>query len=1098
MSPSFGVSPSSSAGYPHPDHSVCMLLSDDLGDFSHPPTRTYSLGSRPVKTITKFSGYMDMSGRQGVSDNGRSCSAPHLITHHPHQGRSTATSSRTSNMDSPTPSASPLSMSMKSDDSDSFMELDFYRPRTASDSYSYRPRSSSFGLSQSSQAQPHRPRSSSHGQGTRPVRQNRLISSDSNRLSHEMLQRVSLNSSVRGSFDSLKVSSSESLRKLSLEVRAKTSQLSNNEYIDMSFEKRHTPSPQPTKQGGNGYVDMTLGSRKSSPSRVKSTSRSNSKSSSAEKLPESEYTPMSCSSGKDPVHRLLQDPQQQLQGTQGSTYMNLDIPDPGPRRQDPSPQDLENVDSYILCEPAPMVVGGGGGGGSSVVCGSAKMDSGSQDPRNRSGSGGKEQKKKGFFHRHSHRDAAKHSSKRADQTQQSGTSSFECTVSQSGIGAEKVTLGYDIRQKKSGSSRNSNRKSVPFLSRSLDASSSSSKGVQLKKSVTPPIGSLDSMDEYIEFSPMAVKSDSDSSHSSGSAHTPTIPSDNVVAAKVEPDYIGFEPGRIFSSKRSSGGNYMQMGETSNLGTSASFFNTKSKFSNKLKRSKSKEENAAASTLTNPVVATPTTNVSGTQDLGVVPQYIRASQKFSQPTVASSFPQRPHSANITYLTSPSTGFSFSSDMSSHGVCPPSSSSHISQSSGPASSVTMKSSSPSSSLDVFTKNSQAKKMDFLNIDPKRFSDGKGNIADSRKVLEDEPSAVAKAEGGRFGEESSSNVKPQVWDRTVTTQVESSTTPVEMLVSPAGPALISKPEAATSQTPAAEGVLPSSTKVEQASVSIADLPSSFMCEESASTQEPHLRKMCSSDRGCSLTESASSACGQVGTGELSDKGSGANTSSADSGSSGASDKPSQGDSCSSCRGGSSGAGTKHKEVKSPGLRPSRSSAPQLDAVFGLTRPDNTLSSKTDAESFTPSLGRGRHSSSTSQAGGGGNNGALPVNPGTSSRHSLTDLSGYEQMSFPSDALSHQQPAHYQVQQQMSPSQQQAPTPGPNGQGILNYVTLDLGSADSVGDGGDSSRSPRNKSRHPSSADEKGESSSYATIDFGKSENLRNSGNKEVKFTL
>ena len=81
---------------------------------------------------------------------------------------------------------------------------------------------------------------------------------------------------MQGSFESLKVSSSESLRKLSQEVRKQTSQL-NTDYMDMSFEKRLTPSPQPSsrqQQGPNGYVDMTCGQqRKQSPNRNRGPSR---------------------------------------------------------------------------------------------------------------------------------------------------------------------------------------------------------------------------------------------------------------------------------------------------------------------------------------------------------------------------------------------------------------------------------------------------------------------------------------------------------------------------------------------------------------------------------------------------------------------------------------------------------------------------------------------------------------------------------------------------------------------------------------------------------------------------------------------------------
>ena len=125
------------------------------------------------------------------------------------------------------------------------------------------------------------------------------------------------------------------------------------------------------------------------------------------------------------------------------------------------------------------------------------------------------------------------------------------------------------------------------------------------------------------------------------------------------------------------------------------------------------------------------------------------------------------------------------------------------------------------------------------------------------------------------------------------------------------------------------------------------------------------------------------------------------------------------------------------------------------------------------------------------------LQINTEAEARHSITDLSGYEQMSFPSNALSRQQPTHLRQQQPATTSSQGSSSAG-GSQGVLNYATLDLGSADSMGESGDSVRSPRNKSRHPSSTDEKGEPLSYATIDFEKSESLRNAANKDVKRTL
>ena len=127
----------------------------------------------------------------------------------------------------------------------------------------------------------------------------------------------------------------------------------------------------------------------------------------------------------------------------------------------------------------------------------------------------------------------------------------------------------------------------------------------------------------------------------------------------------------------------------------------------------------------------------------------------------------------------------------------------------------------------------------------------------------------------------------------------------------------------------------------------------------------------------------------------------------------------------------------------------------------------------------------------------GMLQINTEAEARHSITDLSGYEQMSFPSNALSRQQPTHLR-QQQPSAASSQGSGSTVGSQGVLNYATLDLGSADSMGESGESTRSPRNKSRHPSSADEKSEPLSYATIDFEKSESLRSASNKDIKHTL
>ena len=147
------------------------------------------------------------------------------------------------------------------------MELDFHRPRTASDSYSCRPRASSFGKVYPG----HRPRSSSYGHQVKPFKMklgSKLGSYESVRMtSQELMHKASLDSMSQSSRDSLRMSSNESLRKLSEELRTKTNLL-NTEYVDMNIDKRKTPSPLPPGQGG-GYMDMTIGSRTASPSRAK-------------------------------------------------------------------------------------------------------------------------------------------------------------------------------------------------------------------------------------------------------------------------------------------------------------------------------------------------------------------------------------------------------------------------------------------------------------------------------------------------------------------------------------------------------------------------------------------------------------------------------------------------------------------------------------------------------------------------------------------------------------------------------------------------------------------------------------------------------------
>lgn len=147
-------------------------------------------------------------------------------------------------MDSPTPAASLLSMSMKSDDSDSVIEYGPIRPRTASDSFNYRSRTSSFGKSQ----QNCRPRSSSYGQGKRPTINISKLKLERAMMSGNVSLRTSRESSLQSSFESLRVSS-ESLRRPSLELRQPRGIFSTEQ-----CEHRNTPSPQMKQAESDSYV----------------------------------------------------------------------------------------------------------------------------------------------------------------------------------------------------------------------------------------------------------------------------------------------------------------------------------------------------------------------------------------------------------------------------------------------------------------------------------------------------------------------------------------------------------------------------------------------------------------------------------------------------------------------------------------------------------------------------------------------------------------------------------------------------------------------------------------------------------------------------
>lgn len=221
---------------------VISYLSDDSMSGEFPAKRAYSVGSRPIPKSAHRS-HLISDIRQPVSDNGRSSSAPHLIIQKP----------RSPLVNDSSLSASPLSYSLRSDDSDSFMEMEFCRPRTGSDSYGCRPRSSSFGKVF---AQGHRPRSSSYGQAARL----KLGSFESVRTkSTELLRKRSQDSVKKASPLSSQASSTESLRKLSEESSSQTS-----DYIDMGInDKSNTPSPKvqhSMNKESASYVDMSIGS----------------------------------------------------------------------------------------------------------------------------------------------------------------------------------------------------------------------------------------------------------------------------------------------------------------------------------------------------------------------------------------------------------------------------------------------------------------------------------------------------------------------------------------------------------------------------------------------------------------------------------------------------------------------------------------------------------------------------------------------------------------------------------------------------------------------------------------------------------------------
>lgn len=242
---------------------VVSYLSDDSmsGEF---PKRAYSVGSRPIsKQPFKIHQVQEVLRRQPL-DSSKSSSAPHLIVQKS-RSQFMDTILRNSHHDGSYP-ASPLSQSVKSDDSDSFMEMEFYRPRTASDSYGCRPRSSSFGKQY---VQGHRPRSSSYGQGAKGTMSKlaaglRTDSFDSVRTtSQELSAKHRSQESLGMVSSSSRNSSSESLKKLGESTSGKKNLLPGD-YMDMNYDKRKTPSPNIQSMASprtdpTGYMDMTLG-----------------------------------------------------------------------------------------------------------------------------------------------------------------------------------------------------------------------------------------------------------------------------------------------------------------------------------------------------------------------------------------------------------------------------------------------------------------------------------------------------------------------------------------------------------------------------------------------------------------------------------------------------------------------------------------------------------------------------------------------------------------------------------------------------------------------------------------------------------------------
>eukprot|EP00105_Crassostrea_gigas_P026857 XP_011447957.1 PREDICTED: insulin receptor substrate 1-B isoform X3 [Crassostrea gigas] len=252
-----------------PAKMICYLSDDSMsGDL---PKRSFSLGSRPnTKTMRHHTSHVEPKTKEEATDNGRWLSAPHLIAQKKAQASHSYMNSESSLASSPC-------QSLFSEDS--MMEME-YRPRATSESY--RPRTSSVGkiLSQSRQ------RSSSYGQ------QSKLA-----QLAHDVRRKVGSFESVRNSAIDKQLfhrSSNDSIGHLSFSSKASSSEslrLSsrNSEYVDMHLDKSND----------TGYIDMSIGTPKSTKS-----SACHSRSSSNQSLSSSPAIVNSFGIKQEPIHNV--------------------------------------------------------------------------------------------------------------------------------------------------------------------------------------------------------------------------------------------------------------------------------------------------------------------------------------------------------------------------------------------------------------------------------------------------------------------------------------------------------------------------------------------------------------------------------------------------------------------------------------------------------------------------------------------------------------------------------------------------------------------------------------------------------------------------